>query len=38
MIMKTTDSDKVVSIWQKIWNPLRGLSTFEIERLLNMAR
>lgn len=36
--MKTEDSYKVVSIWEKIWNPLRGLNTYEIERLLNMAR
>lgn len=36
-----TDNDKdqkICDVWQKIWNPLRGLNTFEIERMLNLAR
>ena len=31
-------TSKVSSIWQKISNPLLGLSSFEIDRLLTMAR
>ena len=34
----STENTKICDVWQKIWNPLRGLNTFEIERLLNMAR
>lgn len=31
-------ANKICDVWQKIWNPLRGLNTFEIERMLNLAR
>ena len=38
-LRETDDStSKVSSIWQKISNPLLGLSSFEIDRLLTMAR
>lgn len=34
----SNENTKICDVWQKIWNPLRGLNTFEIERMLNMAR
>ena len=36
--MTENTAEKISSIWNKMTNPLRFLSTPEIERLLEMAR